>query len=913
MAAPQTRAGDRSDLTPAMRQYMEQKAAAPDALLLFRMGDFYETFYEDAQTAARVLGIALTSRGKDGSQAPIPLAGIPYHALESYLSKLVRAGYKVAISEQVEDPRTARGVVKREIVRIVTPGTLTEDALLEQRSDNYLACACMRGDECGMAVLELSTGAFWTQLVEPRELVDELVRLAPAEMLLPDTGIDASDPLCKMVKELNTAGAIKTALTRRPPHLFDPFQAEQRLRRQFGVATLAGFGFDTMDASLCAAAVVVDYLAETQRTSLQHISRIVRRDTSDTVCIDQATWRALEIERILRSGSSTGSLLEAVDRTCSAMGARCLRRWLKAPLRSAGAIRSRQDAIAELLSDRDRLSDVRSHLGRLADIERITARLGVGRASPRDLVSLGQTLQTIERAADVLRAPAKMLSDAPAALGSFAEPETPGISSFLQQRVHDMSGLQELAQYLTASLRPDAPLTMNEGGIIAPGFDAELDRLHGIATDGRTWLADFQAREIERTGIPSLKVGFNNVFGYYIEITHTHRDRVPADYVRKQTVKSAERYITDELKRHETEVLTARERANTREAELFDGIRNHTIAHIPALQRLACAVAEIDTVAGLAWLAEERRYVRPELCEDCVLEIVDGRHPVLEQTLGEKFVPNDCRLGLSAEGAPPGAEREMLVILTGPNMAGKSTYIRQVALLTLLAQTGSYVPARSMRLAPADRVFARIGASDEITRGQSTFMVEMTEAANILNNATPRSLVILDELGRGTSTYDGMSLAWAIAEHLATRIGCRALFATHYHELTQLESLLPRVVNFNVAVREWQDEIVFLYRILRGGTDRSYGVHVAKLAGIPPEVIARSRELLAEFETGQPGRAAPPAGRRPGSRRKKDDQLLLFADPSEEIIRELQELKPEAMTPLDALQAIQRWRDRLSS
>ncbi|UCD28878.1 MAG: DNA mismatch repair protein MutS [Planctomycetota bacterium] len=898
------------NLTPAMRQYMEQKAAAPDALLLFRMGDFYETFYEDAQTASRVLGIALTSRGKDKGGASIPLAGIPYHALDSYLTKLVRAGHKVAISEQVEDPKQAKGVVKREIVRIITPGTLTDDALLEQKADNYLACICQHRDQCGLAFVELSTGAFWVQLTSETELLDELVRLAPAELLLAETPIDKQDPLATAVNRLTDQQQAlgDMPITYRPGHLFDPHMAQERLRKHFGVATLEGFGFDRMDASLCAAAVIIDYLADTQKTSLEHIVKLSRRYSHDFVLIDQSTWRSLEIERTIRSGSAVGTLLHAVDRTSTAMGGRCLRRWLAAPLRHLDSIKLRQEAIGCLVSDPHNLRNIRSEMGKLSDIERITARLGVGRASPRDLVALGNTLLSVEKIADLLDAMTENIGVA-----------SQELAPFLSTRRDALRGRRELAEFLTTSLDPNAPLVLNEGGIIADGYDEELDRLRAIGKDNKQWLVDYQNQQIERTGIPSLKVGYNQVFGYYIEVTNTHSDRVPVDFVRKQTLKNAERYITDQLKKYETEVLTARDNAITREAELFEIIRQHAIEHIPALQELASAVAEIDVVAGLAHLADERRYSRPVIVDQFTLEINEGRHPVLEQMLREKFVPNDCRLGIQSSDTKQQAAKsnktsadqgDRLVILTGPNMAGKSTYIRQIALLTLLAQTGSYVPATSMRFSPVDRIFTRVGASDEIAQGRSTFMVEMTEAANILNNAGENSLVIIDELGRGTSTFDGLSLAWAIAEQLVTNVGCRTFFATHYHELTELENYLTGVVNYNVAVREWQDEIVFLHRIVRGGTDQSYGVHVAKLAGVTPDVITRSQEILTELENNFS--ATPRAPRRAARRTKKEDnQLLLFTDPADEIVKEIKQTDPHAITPIDALKTIERWRKQL--
>jgi DNA mismatch repair protein MutS len=904
------------NLTPAMRQYFDQKAEAPDALLLFRMGDFYETFYEDAQTASRVLGIALTSRGKDKGGASIPLAGIPYHALNSYLPKLVRAGHKVAISEQVEDPKLAKGVVKREIVRIITPGTLTDDALLEQKADNYLACICQQRNQAGLAFVELSTGAFEVQTTSASELLDQLVRLAPAELLLPETTIDKQDPLSTSVRQLidQQQALPEMSITHRPSHLFDPYLAEERLRKHFGVVTLEGFGFDHIDASLCAAAVIIDYLAETQKTSLQHIVKISQRHSHNYVLIDQSTWRSLEIERTIRSGSTAGSLLHAVDQTASAMGARCLRRWLAAPLRQPDQIKTRQDAIADLLADPQSLNNIRSQLSKLADIERITARLGVGRASPRDLVALGNTLLSVEKIAGLLHAMAQNI-----AIGSG------NLAPFITQRRDAICGQHQLADFLTNSLNPDPPLTLNEGGIIADGYDHQLDRLRTVGADNKQWLIEYKKEKRERKGIILVKVGYNQVFGYYIEVTNTHSDRVPPDYVRKQTLKNAERYITDQLKKYETEVLSAREQAITREAELFEIIRQHAVEQISALQELALAVAEIDVVAALAHLADQRRYCRPEIVEPITLEITEGRHPVLEQTLAEKFVPNDCSLGTRGqetalpttpgESAPQQSKiqnlkSQILVILTGPNMAGKSTYIRQVALLTLLAQTGSYVPAASMKFSPADRIFARVGASDEISRGQSTFMVEMTEAANILNNASEHSLVIIDELGRGTSTFDGLSLAWAVAEQMVNGIGCRALFATHYHELTELENYLAGVANYNVAVREWQDQIVFLHRIVRGGTDQSYGVHVAKLAGIAPDVINRSQEILNELENNfSATRRAP---KRAARRTKKDDnQLMLFTDPVDDIINQIKQTDPHTITPLDAIKIIEQWRKQL--
>ncbi|HUW84855.1 MAG TPA: DNA mismatch repair protein MutS [Phycisphaerae bacterium] len=859
------RSGSPTALTPAMQQYVEQKAQAPDAILLFRMGDFYEMFYDDAKTAARVLGLALTSRSK--ADNPIPLAGIPYHALETYLTRLVAAGYKVAISEQVEDPKQAKGVVRREIVRIVTPGTLTDEAMLERGKSNYLAAVCRQGPQAGLAAVEVSTGEFWVQLCDESEAVDELVRLRPSELLVPETPIDQDERIVQRYREL-TGGVVSA----RPAHVFDAHDAERTLHEHFGVATLEGFGFARVDASLCAAAAAIDYLAETQKTALGQLTGIRRREQNDFVRIDEATYRSLEIEQTLRGDDRSACLLHAVDRTSTAMGRRLLRRWIGYPLRDGEQITSRQDAIAELKADTSRLGRLRALLSDLADVERISARLGLGRASPRDLVGLGRSLRLLPKFEAVLE-------DVTAAA--------------LSEQRSALSGLSDLADLLERALRADASTTLREGGVIADGYNSELDELRTIGRDGQRWLAEFQARETERTGIPTLKVGYNKVFGYYIEVTHAQRDRVPADYVRRQTVRNAERYITDELKQYESKVLTAEDRAKDLEIRLFEELRRQAAEYVPRLQQAAGGLATIDVLAGLAQIAIERRYCRPEVADQNVLEIVDGRHPVLEQALAQRFVPNDCQLDEHAS---------RLALITGPNMAGKSTYIRQVALLVLLAQTGSFVPARSMRFGLVDRIFTRVGASDEIARGQSTFMVEMVETANILNNATEASLVVLDEVGRGTSTYDGLALAWAITEHIAANIGCRTLFATHYHELTDLADLLEGVVNYNVAVREWQDQVVFLYRIMPGRTDKSYGIHVAQLAGVPQSVVARSRTVLAQLEQGFSRRSQEGPIR--DDSRSGTQQMWLFGDPQAELLDRLGQIDADQIAPIQALQTL---------
>ncbi len=899
---------DPAGLTPAMQQYIDQKSQVGEAILLFRMGDFYETFFDDAKTIARVLNLTLTARSKHADN-PIPLAGIPFHALDNYVAKLVRAGYKVAISEQIEDPRTAKGVVKRAVQRIITPGTLTDDALLDAQAPNQLVAICPEKSDwktgrIGLACVELAGGRFVAELVSPKALIDDLARIRPAEILVPDSAIDADNSFLDELREM-----LGAAVTPRPAHVFSEHMASQLLRKHFEVASFAGFGFDEFDRSLCAASAVLDYLQETQKSALAHILSVVPRRSDRCVMIDQVTLRSLEVERTLRDGAREGSLLGAVDATVNPMGARRLREWLCFPLLDVDEILARQSAIADFHHQPDRLRSTREHLKAVGDVERIVARLGVGRATPRDVVVLGRALLRCREIADAIGPAVAAATGDETAVDSAGIRDGIDLLSALRAQI---TGLDELGEYLTTAIREDASLLARDGGFIADGFNAELDRLRNIGDDGQQWLAEYQAKESKRTGIPTLKIGFNSVFGYYIEITHQHRDKAPPEYVRKQTVRNAERYITDELKRHEDEVLGAADRAKQLELDLFEQIRAKAAESLPRLQEAADGLAMLDVLSSLAELARLRGYVRPELVRDTnaaggILEIVDGRHPVLDATEREKFVPNDCHLA-------PGANQ--FLVITGPNMAGKSTYIRQVALLTLLAQTGGFVPAKSMRWTPVDRIFARVGASDELARGLSTFMVEMVETTRILHNATPRSLVILDEIGRGTSTYDGLSLAWAITEHIAERVGCRTLFATHYHELTDLAEKLDGVANFNVAVHEQLRpdgtgrDVVFLHKIVPGAADRSYGVHVAAMAGMPASVVKRAEAILNDLEKNfhrGPGSAATGRKSRPNPA-----QGLLFGDPAElpawwkELVDAVGEVDINRTTPVDALQMLQR-------
>ena len=859
--------------TPMMAQYRELKARDPDALLLFRMGDFYEMFGDDAEQAAPLLGLALTTRDKGTN--PVPMAGFPHPALESYLAKLVQAGRRAAVCEQVEDPKLVKGLVKRDIVRVVSAGTLTDENLLDPRSANYLAAVVEVRGKLGLAWADLSTGRFGLAPVGRTELVDELARLDPAEVLISETSVDAP-----WAKALQSRG--RPAVTRRPSWDFQPDQARAVLFDHFRTKTLAGFGVDDEASEVQAAGALISYLRETQKTAIAHLTRITPHRRADLLGLDEMTRRSLELTRTLRENRRAGSLLDAIDRAATPMGSRLLAEWLNAPLARLAPIVERHDAVAELAGDPSFRSGLRSSLAEAHDLERLAARVGTGRASPRDLSNLGQTLGLL-----------------PAIKAKLAARKA--------DRLRALEGALELCPEIRAAIEAalvdEPPLPIKEGGLIREGYHPHLDELREIAKGGKSYIAKYQAEQVRRTGINGLKVGFNKVFGYYIEITHAQGGaRVPADYIRKQTVKNAERYITPELKEYQDKVLGAEDRACALEHELFITLRDRVAAEAPRLIQAGAVLAEVDALAGLAELAVQRNYCRPTMVEGPVIQIEAGRHPVLDASmpLGE-FVPNDARLG---------PDDGLVVLITGPNMAGKSTYIRQVALTAILAQLGSFVPARSATIGLVDRVFARVGATDELGRGQSTFMVEMTESANILNNATANSLVVLDEIGRGTSTFDGISLAWAIAEHLHDAVGCRTLFATHYHELVDLEKTKARLKNANVAVRERDGEIVFLHRIVPGGADQSYGIHVARLAGVPAPVLERSREILAYLERQHiaSGPAEPSPSPLPRVKTGRALQSSLFAALPEPLLEELRRVDLAALSPEAALDLIARLR-----
>jgi DNA mismatch repair protein MutS len=852
--------------TPLMEQYNRIKAKHPQEILLFRLGDFYEMFGEDAKTAARVLGIVLTSRQK--GEGRIPMAGIPHHSSQSYINRLLKAGLRVAVCEQLQDPEEAEGLVERDVVRIITPGTLVEESILEEKRNNYLAAAVADGARTGLAWVDLSTGTFRCEDIPGEHLADELVRLSPSETLLPTS---ASEEQGERLRQ--AAGGI---VTRWHDWTFDRDNARRALLEHFKVRTLTGFGVEELGPAVAAAGAALAYLKETQKGPLAHLTRLERHVAEGRMFLDRQTQASLELTETMRTGERKGTLLWVLDRSRTPMGARLLRDWVTAPLARAADVRARLGAVEELVENERLRAEIQEQLKTVSDMERALARVGAGRANARDLAGLRASLQPLPKLAS-LKFKAKALKE-------------------LRVGTHDA-----LAAELGKALADDPPHQLGEGGIIRAGFDPELDKLRSMAVDGKGWIAAFEAREAKRTGIASLKVSYNRVFGYYIEITNVHQAKVPADYLRKQSLKNAERYITPELKDYETTILNAEDRAKEIELELFRKLRDRAAADIAELQETARSLAALDALSALAQTARDQNYAKPEVDDSLEIEVRDGRHPVLEAVMDEKVVPNDVVLG----GAAP------IQLITGPNMAGKSTYIRQAALVALMAQMGSYVPAAKARIGLVDRIFTRVGASDELSRGQSTFMVEMSETANILNNATARSLVILDEIGRGTSTFDGVSIAWAVTEHLHDRVKARTLFATHYHELTELGKTLKGVRNLRVAVKEWGEGIVFLHRIEEGATDKSYGIHVARLAGIPQAVVDRSKVILAGLE-------AMTADRGGARKPKADDlrQLALFAPPAppppadDPLRRELAGLDPNKLTPIQALQKLADLADR---
>ena len=873
-----------TDLTPLMEQYWRFKKEHQDAILLFRMGDFYEMFYDDAKLASRLLGLTLTSRNH-GRAESVPLAGVPHHALETYLARLIRAGRKVAICEQVENPKLAKGIVKRDVVQVVSPGTALSDNLLDQRRNNYLIGVAETDGITGLVAADLSTGEFTLEEVPAAKFHEAFERFGASELVAPEAwvqqrGADFADRfpevLVSRVEDWTSSRAY----------------AYDALTTHFGVSSLQGFDCEDAAAGVCAAGAVLTYLRDNQQGAVPHITRLVRRRSQDGMVLDLVTQRNLELLGSFQEGRREGSLISILDRTQTAMGGRTLRAWLSQPLTDVPRIERRLDAVDDLLKNPRGRASLRQTLARISDLERLMAKVCCRRANARDLVAL--------------RDSARLLPDLRECLSGF-EAEA-------LRAARDLPDLADLESFIAHTIADEPPAVLNEGGLIRPGYHADLDELRDIATNGRSWVASLQMKERERTGITSLKVAFNKAFGYYIEVTNANLNRVPDDYVRKQTLVGGERFITPDLKEWEAKILGADERAQELDYDLFQQVRDRVAGWVSPVQTAARAIAEVDTLAGFAEVAGTNRYVRPVVDDADAIEIQDGRHPVVETLLKDgEFVPNDVSLDCS---------KNQILIITGPNMSGKSTALRQVGLIVLLAQVGSFVPARSARVGVVDRIFTRVGASDNLARGESTFLVEMHEAASILNNATSKSLVLLDEIGRGTSTFDGLSIAWAMTEYLhgATPQRPRTLFATHYHELTELEAILPRVRNFNVAVQEHGDKVIFLRKIVPGGCDHSYGIHVAQMAGMPPPVVARAKEVLARLEEND--LTLTKSAVRASRRRKVfgDDQTSLFVPdsappapppPPHPILDELRALDVSRLTPLEALVKLDAWKKQV--
>jgi DNA mismatch repair protein MutS len=866
-------------LTPMMKQYLAIKEEYPDAILFYRMGDFYEMFFEDAELASRLLEIALTSRNKN-DDTPVPMCGVPYRAAQAYISRLIEKGLKVAICDQTEDPAVAKGLVKREVVRIITPGMVVDDAFLNEKENNYILSFFRNERTIGISYLDISTGTFrLTESNDPAAILDESQRIAPREVLLPLAA--KKDPAYTDAMQSFAAGAISYL----DDHSFDYKISYERLTDQFQTITLEGFGCEALISGVSAAGALILYVQETQKQKVEHITGLETYTLSNYLVIDDISCRNLELEKNIRNGSQQGTLLSIIDKTQTAMGARMLKTWLRYPLTDIQIIEQRLSAVEEGKHFVQLRRSLRENLKSVFDMERLGNKITMGHANARDLLALKRSLQITPSILEQLSA--------------F------NAEYFCYNKPTDF--MTDLSDLLERSVREDAPPTIQEGGMIKSGYHRELDELLEMSRDAKGWLAQLEVTERNATGINALKVRYNKVFGYYIEVPKSRSKEVPAEYVRKQTLVNAERYITDELKAFESKVLGAEDRRAMLEYEIFDELRQAVAQQNSEIQSLAHFLAQTDILLTLAEVADQNDYHRPRLTTDGCVHIEEGRHPVVEKMIsGERFVPNSIRLD---------DDENQILIITGPNMAGKSTVLRQVALLVIMAQMGSFIPARKASISLIDRVFTRVGALDNLSQGQSTFMVEMQETANILNNASAQSLVIMDEIGRGTSTFDGMSIAWAVVEYLHDLhdTGVKTLFATHYHELTDLARTKDRVKNFNIAVKEWNDEIIFLRKLVEGGTNRSYGIQVARLAGIPPQVIQSAKKILYDIESGGHSVRALSTHSKKQSELQGPVQLNLFQKPDHRLLIELQKLDISKMTPLEALNFLSELQQKTQS
>jgi DNA mismatch repair protein MutS len=872
--------------TPLMRQYQKIKSKYPETILLFRMGDFFETFEEDAKTTSKVLGITLTKRG-DGSAAQVPLAGFPHHALDTYLPKLLRAGYRVAVCEQLEDPKFAKGIVKRDVIEVVSPGVAFSDKVLEQKQNNYLAAIALPSplatseDVVGLSFVDVSTAEFAVSEFPLKLLREQIASLSPSEMLVQKRDYSVISELLK--------GQFSRTYTKVDDWVFNFDFGYELLVNHFHTQSLKGFGCEELRIGIVAAGAVLNYLQETQKANLPHLKKIIPHDVSEYMVLPLSTQRNLEILSPLMEGSRFGTLFSVLDQTLTPMGGRLLRKWIIQPLKGSEPIRERLQAVDELTGKSEVRKKLKETLANIGDLERLITKIATGRANPREVIGLKFILSQIP--------------NIKAALQPCGAPQLVALQASLQS-------LPSLAEQIASAIVDEPPLNLADGGVIKKGYNKELDDLREIAFSGKEWIANLQRKERDRTGIASLKVGYNNVFGYYIEVTHTHKNKVPLDYVRKQTLVNAERYITPELKEYEEKILHAEEKILSLETELFNSLRKTVADHAAAIQQNAHSIAMLDCFVSLADVAVEYEYCCPDVNEGTRIEIHDGRHPVIERLLapGERYIPNDCIVD---------TEQHQILIITGPNMSGKSSFLRQVGLIVLMAQMGSFVPAKSATIGLVDKIYTRVGAMDSIATGESTFLVEMNEAAHIVNTATPRSLILLDEVGRGTSTFDGISIAWSLTEYLHERIHARTLFATHYHELNELAELFPRIKNYKVDVREYGDKVVFLHKVTPGFADHSYGIQVAQMAGLPEEVTERAKKILKNLEDSElTVHGEKELGKGNGQRRKgriapAEVQLTLFEIKDDKLGEEIKKLDLEKMTPIEALQRLADLKKRL--
>ena len=863
--------------TPLMAQYYKIKESNPDTILLFRIGDFFETFEEDAKIASKVLGITLTKRA-NGAAEDVPLAGFPHHAIDTYLPKLVRAGYRVAVCEQVENPKFAKGIVKREVIEVVTPGVAFSDRLLDHKKNNYLLAVCQKDESAGISFCDISTGEFYAFEIPSSQISQQIESISPSEILVQKRD---KDFFTSLVQKINPS----IRITKLDDWIFNFDYARELLLMQFKTVNLKGFGIENFSVGIISSGAVLNYLQETQKANLSHLNKISAYNPSEYMLLDYATKRNLEITFNIQEGGREGSLISILDKTQTAMGGRMLKKWISAPLIKLEPILKRQECVEDLLLNKPVRLKLSELLNEIGDLERLISRICTGRANPREVVAIKSSLSKIPEIKKLLES---------------------SKTKTLRQLGESLASLEKLVEKIDNAIVDSPPTALVDGGVIKRNYSAELDELRDISINGKDWIAALQKTERERTGIPSLKVNYNKVFGYYIEISNAHKDKIPDNYIRKQTLVNSERYITPELKDYEDKILHAEEKIYDLESQLFNEVRLMIAEETESIQLNAKLIGMLDCFLSFAECAEQYKYCKPILSEDSKLEIIDGRHPVVERILppGEKFTPNSCHIDI---------EKDQIILLTGPNMAGKSVYLRQIGLIVLMAQIGSFVPAKEAKIGLVDRIFTRVGASDNIASGESTFLVEMQEAANILNNATSKSLILLDEIGRGTSTFDGISIAWAITEYIHENpsVAAKTLFATHYHELNEMAEIFPRIKNYKVEVREYDDKIIFLHKVNPGRADHSYGIQVAQMAGLPHFVTNRAKEILANLES----KELTPYEIKKEKLKKFSganlNQISLFEFQDDKIRKEIGDLEINQLTPIEALNKLSELKKKI--